>query len=46
MALLKHAANNGADENGTFDRRFLLQILSMGHSQFAQWIGAKDLIPQ
>ncbi|MAT48924.1 MAG: hypothetical protein CMA27_03740 [Euryarchaeota archaeon] len=39
--LLKHAANNGADENGTFDRRFLLQILSMGHSQFAQWIGAK-----
>ncbi len=39
--LLKHAANNGADENGTFDRKFLLQILSMGHSQFAQWIGAK-----
>jgi 3-oxoacyl-(acyl-carrier-protein) synthase/acyl carrier protein/NAD(P)-dependent dehydrogenase (short-subunit alcohol dehydrogenase family) len=39
--LLKHSQNNGADENGTFDRRFLLQILSMGHSQFAQWIGAK-----
>ena len=39
--LLKHASNNGADENGTFDRRFLLQVLSMGHSQFAQWIGAK-----
>jgi len=39
--VLKHAANNGADENGTFDRKFLLQILSMGHSQFAQWIGAK-----
>ena len=36
-----HAQNNGADENGTFDRRFLLQVLTMGHSQFAQWIGAR-----
>lgn len=39
--LIKHTHNNGADENGIFDRRFLLQVLSMGHSQFAQWIGAK-----
>ena len=39
--LIKHTHNNGADESGTFDRRFLLQVLSMGHSQFAQWIGAK-----
>ncbi|MEE2748171.1 MAG: beta-ketoacyl synthase N-terminal-like domain-containing protein, partial [Candidatus Thermoplasmatota archaeon] len=39
--LMRHARNNGADENGHFDRRFLLQILTMGHSQFAQWIGAR-----
>ena len=38
---MRHAQNAGADENGTFDRRFLLQVLSMGHSQFAQWIGAR-----
>ncbi|MBK7757718.1 MAG: acyltransferase domain-containing protein [Deltaproteobacteria bacterium] len=31
----------GRDENGHFDRRFLFQILSMGHSQFAQLIGAR-----
>ncbi len=38
---MRHALNNGADENGTFDRKFLLQILTMGHAQFAQWIGAR-----
>ena len=38
---MQHAQNNGVDENGHFDRRFLLQILTMGHSQFAQYIGAK-----
>ena len=38
---ITHAQNNGSDNEGNFDRRFLLQILTMGHSQFAQWIGAK-----
>ena len=33
--------NNGADENGHFDRRFLFKVLTMGHSQFAQFIGAR-----
>ena len=36
-----HAQKNGADESGNFDRRFLLQVLTMGHSQFAQSIGAR-----
>ncbi|MEE2750665.1 MAG: beta-ketoacyl synthase N-terminal-like domain-containing protein, partial [Myxococcota bacterium] len=31
----------GADDDGNFDRRFLFQILSMGHSQFAQFVQAK-----
>ena len=31
----------GLDDEGHFDRRFLLQVLSMGHSQFAQLIGAR-----
>jgi acyl transferase domain-containing protein/acyl carrier protein/phosphopantetheinyl transferase len=39
--LLEHIANNGADGEGRFDRRFLFQILSMGHSQLAQFIGAR-----
>ena len=38
---MRHALNNGADENGVFDRRFLLQVLTMGHAQFAQWVGAR-----
>ena len=38
---MRHARNDGADESGNFDRRFLLQVLSMGHSQFAQYIGAR-----
>jgi malonyl CoA-acyl carrier protein transacylase len=33
--------NNGADADGNFERRFLFQILAMGHSQFAQFIGAR-----
>ncbi|MCP4806816.1 MAG: SDR family NAD(P)-dependent oxidoreductase [Proteobacteria bacterium] len=33
--------NGGVDDEGHFDRRFLFQVLSMGHSQFAQFIGAK-----
>ncbi len=28
-------------EGGEFDRRFLFHVLSMGHSQFAQFIGAR-----
>ena len=36
-----HAQKNGADSEGNFDRRFLLQVLTMGHSQFAQSIGAR-----
>ena len=38
---MRHAQRNGADDDGHFDRRFLLQILTMGHSQFAQYIGAR-----
>ena len=38
---MRHAQNNGADAAGNFDRRFLLQVLTMGHSQFAQWVGAR-----
>jgi len=38
---MRNAANNAADESGVFDRRFLLQVLVMGHGQFAQWIGAR-----
>ena len=36
-----HIARDGDDGTGQFDRRFLFQILAMGHSQFAQLIGAK-----
>ena len=39
--LIKNLRTNGADANGNFNRRFLFQILSMGHSQFAQFIGAR-----
>ena len=34
-------SGNGDLGEGHFDRRFLFQILSMGHSQFAQYIGAQ-----
>ena len=36
-----HAKNQGADEEGRFDRRYLFQILTMGHSQFAQHVGIR-----
>ena len=38
---VKHALNDGRSEEGHFDRKYLLQVLSMGHSQFAAWIGAR-----
>ena len=37
----KHAKLNGDDGEGRFDRRYLFQILSMGHSQFAQHVGIR-----
>ena len=40
-SLVRHAQNNGDDGSGHFDRRFLFQILAMGHSQVAQFIGAR-----
>ncbi len=39
--LIEHMQRRGDDGEGRFDRRFLFQILSMGHSQFAQYIGAR-----
>ena len=36
-----HIRRDGDDGSGQFDRQFLFQILSMGHAQFAQLIGAK-----
>ena len=38
---IEHALNNGQVEGDHFDRKYLLQVLSMGHSQFANWIGAR-----
>ena len=38
---VRHALNEGRSEEGHFDRKYLLQVLSMGHSQFAAWIGAR-----
>ena len=37
----KHAKLNGDDGEGRFDRRYLFQILNMGHSQFAQHVGIR-----
>ena len=37
----KHANMNGDDGEGRFDRRYLFQILNMGHSQFAQHVGIR-----
>ena len=37
----KHAKVNGDDGEGRFDRRYLFQILNMGHSQFAQHVGIR-----
>ncbi|MDP6932176.1 MAG: beta-ketoacyl synthase N-terminal-like domain-containing protein, partial [Myxococcota bacterium] len=39
--LVEHLLSNGDDGEGRFDRRFLFQILAMGHSQLAQFIGAR-----
>ncbi len=39
--LLKKVENDNLDADGRFDRRTLFQILAMGHSQLAQFIGAK-----
>ena len=37
----KHAKADGDDGEGRFDRRYLFQILNMGHSQFAQHVGIR-----
>ncbi len=39
--LLNKVEVGGDDGEGHFDRRFLFQVLSMGHSQLAQVIGAR-----
>ena len=39
--LLYDPAENSAEEPNNFNRAFLLRVLSMGHSQFAQLIKAK-----
>ena len=38
---MKHAKNDGDDGEGRFDRRYLFQVLNMGHSQFAQYTGIR-----
>ena len=38
---MKHAKANGDDGEGKFDRRYLFQVLTMGHSQFAQFTGIR-----
>ena len=38
---MKHAKSNGDDGEGRFDRRYLFQVLTMGHSQFAQFTGIR-----
>ena len=37
----RHAKTNGDDGEERFDRRYLFQILNMGHSQFAQHVGIR-----
>ncbi len=39
--LITKLHSDGDDGEGHFDRRFLFQILAMGHSQFAQFVGAR-----
>ncbi|MBM4393961.1 MAG: beta-ketoacyl synthase, partial [Deltaproteobacteria bacterium] len=39
--LVRKLGDNGGDGEGHFDRRFLFQILAMGHSQVAQFLGAR-----
>lgn len=41
QSALKHTATNGDDGEGRFDRRYLFQVLNMGHSQFAQYTGIR-----
>ena len=38
---MKHAKSDGDDGEGKFDRRYLFQVLTMGHSQFAQFTGIR-----
>ena len=38
---MKHAKSNGDDGEDKFDRRYLFQVLTMGHSQFAQFTGIR-----
>ena len=38
---IEHALKENSSEESQFDRKYLLQVLSMGHSQFASWIGAR-----
>ena len=39
--LIEKILSGGVDAEGHYDRRFLFQVLAMGHSQFAQFIGAR-----
>ena len=39
--LVRHLKRGGRNAEGRFDRFFLFQVLAMGHSQFAQLIGAR-----
>jgi 3-oxoacyl-(acyl-carrier-protein) synthase len=41
QSVLKHTKTNGDDGEGRFDRRYLFQVLNMGHSQFAQYTGIR-----
>ena len=41
QSVLKHANTDGDDGEGRFDRRYLFQVLNMGHSQFAQYTGIR-----
>ena len=38
---IEHVLHRKSPEYDQFDRKYLLQVLSMGHSQFASWIGAR-----
>ncbi len=39
--LVRKLSENADDGEGHFDRRFLFQVLAMGHSQLAQFLGAR-----
>ena len=38
---IEQVLHRKSPEYDQFDRKYLLQVLSMGHSQFASWIGAR-----